>query len=65
MCLTCGCGKAHDDHGKEEYLTVEKLEGMESFKKSAELDDLNSKTAVKNTLDALQKDKGEHPEEYS
>lgn len=26
MCLSCGCGKAHDDHGDERHITLETLE---------------------------------------
>jgi hypothetical protein len=26
MCLSCGCGKAHDDHGDERHITLERLE---------------------------------------
>lgn len=42
MCLTCGCMKPHDDHGKKGYLTIEELE------KSAQLDKLSLDEAVKN-----------------
>lgn len=64
MCLTCGCGQAHDSHGDPEYLTIDKLQQSEDYKKSAAKDNLSSEQAVKNTLEALENDKKEHPEEY-
>ncbi|HEX6230749.1 MAG TPA: hypothetical protein VF029_03460 [Actinomycetota bacterium] len=25
MCLTCGCGKPHDDHGNPDHITYDEL----------------------------------------
>lgn len=44
MCLTCGCGLPHDDHGNSDYLTIEDLEN------AAKLDDLGLDEAVKNLV---------------
>ena len=26
MCVSCGCGEVHDDHGDPQHLTIEDLE---------------------------------------
>lgn len=44
MCLTCGCGLPHDDHGNADYLTIEDLEA------SARADDMGLDEAVKNLV---------------
>jgi len=44
MCLTCGCMKPHDDHGKDEYLTIEDLEA------GARLDEMSLDDAVRNLV---------------
>ncbi len=44
MCLTCGCGLPHDDHGNPDYLTIEDLEA------SARADDMGLDEAVKNLV---------------
>ena len=41
MCLTCGCKLPHEDHGKNEYLTIEDLE------RSAAVDSYSLDEAVK------------------
>ena len=64
MCLTCGCGRAHDNHGNSDYLTVDKLMESADYVKSAALDDLTTLEAIKNTEKALENDKQEHPNEY-
>ena len=40
MCLTCGCMLPHEDHGNEDYLTIEDLE------KSAQIDGIDLDEAV-------------------
>jgi hypothetical protein len=40
MCLTCGCMLPHEDHGKDDYLTIEDLEA------SAKLDGISLDEAV-------------------
>jgi hypothetical protein len=53
MCLTCGCMKPHDDHGKSGYLLIDDLE------RSAKNDDLKLDDAVKNlvkTVDVAKKE---------
>ncbi len=44
MCLTCGCKLPHEDHGKNEYLTIEDLE------RSAAVDSYSLDEAVKNLV---------------
>ena len=56
MCLTCGCLKPHDKHGKSEYLTIDELE------RSAQLDKLSLDDAVRNLTQtvAVAKKEAEH-----
>jgi hypothetical protein len=42
MCLTCGCGQPHEDHGNPDNLTYEDL------KKAAEAGDVSVEDAAKN-----------------
>ncbi|HZP27172.1 MAG TPA: hypothetical protein VFB90_09030 [Dehalococcoidia bacterium] len=53
MCLTCGCKRPHDNHGKADYLTIEPLE------KSARLDNLGLDEAVKNLIETVEVAKNE------
>jgi hypothetical protein len=48
MCLTCGCGLPHDNHGNPDYLTIEQLE------KSARADNMTLGEAVKNLVETVQ-----------
>lgn len=48
MCLTCGCMKPHDDHGKPDYLTIDELE------KSAKLDNMSLDEAVANLVKTVE-----------
>ncbi|HVE76169.1 MAG TPA: hypothetical protein VND22_05330 [Actinomycetota bacterium] len=48
MCLTCGCKLPHEDHGKEDYLTIEDLE------KSAALDEIGLDEAVKRLIECVE-----------
>jgi hypothetical protein len=42
MCLTCGCGQPHEDHGNPDNFTYEDL------KKAAEAGDVSVEDAAKN-----------------
>jgi hypothetical protein len=42
MCMTCGCGEPHDDHGDRRNLTYD------AFKKAADASKISVKEAVKN-----------------
>ncbi len=42
MCMTCGCGEPHDDHGDRRNLTYD------AFKKAADASKIPVKEAVKN-----------------
>lgn len=53
MCLTCGCGLPHDNHGNPDYLTIEPLE------KSAKLDDLSLDEAVTSLVATVENAKKE------
>ncbi|MDQ3765749.1 MAG: hypothetical protein M3346_00140 [Actinomycetota bacterium] len=53
MCLTCGCKLPHEDHGKEDYLTIEDLE------KSAALDEIGLDEAVKRLIECVEVAKNE------
>jgi hypothetical protein len=53
MCLTCGCGLPHDNHGNPDYLTIEPLE------KSAKLDNLSLDEAVANLVATVENAKKE------
>lgn len=55
MCLTCGCGLPHDDHGNPDYITIEDLE------KAATADKMSLDEAVKNlvaTVEIAKKEPG-------
>jgi hypothetical protein len=57
MCLTCGCLKPHDNHGKADYLLIEDLE------KSARIDGYSLDEAVRNlvkTVELAKKESGHH-----
>ena len=49
MCLTCGCGLPHEDHGDPANITYEDL------KKAADSAEVSVDDAVKNLQEALQK----------
>lgn len=48
MCLTCGCGLPHDDHGNAEYITIDDLE------KAARADDMPLDEAVMNIAETVE-----------
>ena len=57
MCLTCGCLKPHDNHGKPDYMLIEDLE------KSAKIDGYSLDEAVRNlvkTVEVAKKESGQH-----
>jgi hypothetical protein len=47
MCLTCGCGQPHEDHGNPDNFTYEDLE------KAAEAGEVSVADAVKNIQDGM------------
>lgn len=49
MCLTCGCGEPHDDHGDAANITYEEL------KKAADAAEISLDDAVKNIQETVQK----------
>ena len=53
MCLTCGCGLPHDDHGNPDHITIDHLE------KSARSDSIALDEAVKNLVETVEIAKGE------
>jgi hypothetical protein len=56
MCLTCGCELPHEDHGKDDYLTIEDLE------KSAAIDgkSLDEAVSILQRTVAVAKQETEH-----
>lgn len=58
MCLTCGCMKPHDKHGKDDYLTIEDLE------RSAKLDNKSLDDAVKTLSDTVRVAQGESEHQH-
>ena len=48
MCLTCGCGLPHDNHGNPDYITIEDLE------KAARADDMPLDEAVMNVIETVE-----------
>lgn len=59
MCLSCGCNKAHDDHGDDDYITFETLQ------KAAKLDGISVNDVIKNINDGAIKDRVNHEDEYT
>jgi hypothetical protein len=51
MCLTCGCGEPHDDHGDPRHITYEDL------KNAAEAAEISVDEALKNLQETLPKAK--------
>lgn len=51
MCLTCGCGEPHDDHGDPRHITYE------DFQKAAEAAEISVDEALKNLEETLPKAK--------
>jgi hypothetical protein len=49
MCLTCGCGRPHDDHGDPAHIT------FEDFKKAADAAEISVEEAATNLQQTLQK----------
>ena len=47
MCLTCGCGQPHEDHGNPDNITYEDLE------KAAQAGEVSVADAAKNIQDGL------------
>lgn len=58
MCLSCGCGKAHDDHGNSAYVTYEDLAA------AAKADKISVTQVLKNINAAVVKDRVKHEDEY-
>ena len=48
MCLSCGCGEPHDDHGDSRHITLADLE------KAAEAGEVSVEEAAKNVLQTYQ-----------
>ncbi|HSJ51721.1 MAG TPA: hypothetical protein VLA90_10630 [Actinomycetota bacterium] len=47
MCLTCGCGEPHDDHGNPDLITYEDL------KKAADASGISIEEAANNITTGL------------
>jgi hypothetical protein len=47
MCLSCGCGEPHDDHGNPDQITYEDL------KKAADANHISVEEAASNITAAL------------
>lgn len=47
MCLTCGCGEPHDDHGNPDQITYEDL------KKAADANGISVEEAANNITTGL------------
>ena len=58
MCLTCGCMLPHEDHGKDEYLTIEDLE------RSAKVDGYDLDQAVENLVATVTRAKQEKEHDH-
>lgn len=49
MCMTCGCGEPHDDHGNPDNIVFEEL------RKAAEAADIPPKKALENMNETIDK----------
>jgi hypothetical protein len=49
MCLTCGCGLPHDDHGDTSHITYE------DFKRAADAAEISVDEAANNLQETLSK----------
>lgn len=49
MCLSCGCGEPHDNHGDSRHITLEMLE------KAAQAGEVSVEDAAKNILQTYQR----------
>ena len=49
MCLTCGCGEPHEDHGDPANITYEDL------KKAADAAEISVDDALKNVQETVKK----------
>lgn len=47
MCLSCGCGEPHEDHGNADNITYEDL------KKASDVESISVEQAAQNILDGL------------
>lgn len=59
MCLSCGCNKAHDQHGNASYVTYETLRA------AAKADGITVNQVLKNINAAVVKDRTKHEDEYT
>lgn len=49
MCMTCGCGEPHDDHGDPSHITYEDL------KKAADAAEISVEDAARNLQETMSK----------
>ena len=49
MCMTCGCGEPHEQHGNPDNITYEDLE------KAAKAADMSAQDALTNMNDSIAK----------
>ena len=54
MCLSCGCGEPHDNHGDPRYITLEMLQA------SAEAAEITADEAAHNIVEAAHAAGGSH-----
>ncbi len=60
MCLNCGCMRAHDDMGRPDVNIT-----YETVKAAAEANGRSITETVETIMKTVEKDKGDHPEEYA
>lgn len=60
MCLNCGCMRAHDDMGKPDVNIT-----YETVKRAAEANGRTIAKTIETIIKTVEKDKGEHPAEYT
>ena len=58
MCLDCGCGDAHDDHGEPGHITFAHVAG------AATVSGISVKKAARRIARTLKADRKAHPAEY-
>jgi hypothetical protein len=58
MCLSCGCGDAHDPHDSKDYITYEDLA------KAAAADGITVNDVIKNINAGVVSDRKKHESEY-
>ncbi|MGH2727748.1 MAG: hypothetical protein ACRDKS_12325 [Actinomycetota bacterium] len=58
MCVSCGCGEGHDDHGSADNITADKIDGplsQEALERAARAQGISVEEARRNVEATLKR----------